>query len=533
MNKIATYLNEHILGEATGSKEMRRRFSRDGSILTVTPELIVFPRSTSDIRKVTRFTWQLAEKGHPLAVTARGAGGDTTGAAIGKGVVVDTSAHMNAIFNIVNRDKLIHVQPGILVETVLETLRWQGLTLRDYPNDTCHTTVGGMIANGSFGETGAVGDAIEKLEVVLANGDILETGRVSKHDVNKKLGLQTFEGEIYRKISGLLEDHADIVDQLNQDERPDNFGYKAIGWIKQKDGSLDLTPLFIGSQGTLGIISEAVLRTEFYAEDSTAAVIVADSGEHARDLADQIKRLKPTVLTITDAELYNRAKSYGKKFALLGDGDAKGSVLYVEFKDFSDRARKKKVKKLHKLSDKLGFSIVDTNSHDYDDFSQIRNVTSSLTRLAEDTKVTLPIIDGAYIADDRREECLSQIAALGEKLNIELPMVINANTGIVTCYPIMHLHSVSDKQKIFRLLNEYAAVVKQCGGTFVADGAEGRLKSHAAWSTTEPAYAELFTKVREIFDPFNTMNPGVKQKDDVRTLVSQLRSSYDTTDFVA
>src|ERR1700712_1346432 len=82
MNKIAVYLNEHLLGEVTSSKAMRRRYSRDGSVLTITPEIIAFPRITNDIRKIARFSWQLAEKGHPLGLTVRGAGSDTTGAAI-------------------------------------------------------------------------------------------------------------------------------------------------------------------------------------------------------------------------------------------------------------------------------------------------------------------------------------------------------------------------------------------------------------------------------------------------------------------
>lgn len=62
MNKIASYLNEHVMGEAVASKAMRARMSRDNSVLKITPELVVFPRSTNDIRKVARFAWQMAEK---------------------------------------------------------------------------------------------------------------------------------------------------------------------------------------------------------------------------------------------------------------------------------------------------------------------------------------------------------------------------------------------------------------------------------------------------------------------------------------
>jgi FAD/FMN-containing dehydrogenase len=95
MSKIAKYLNEHILGEITGAKAVRERFSRDRSVLTIKPELVMFPRVTNDIRKAARFSWQLAEKGHVLPLTIRGAGSDETGAAIGKGLIINTTAHLN------------------------------------------------------------------------------------------------------------------------------------------------------------------------------------------------------------------------------------------------------------------------------------------------------------------------------------------------------------------------------------------------------------------------------------------------------
>ncbi|HRQ98225.1 MAG TPA: hypothetical protein PK265_02790 [Candidatus Saccharibacteria bacterium] len=60
MSKISKYLNEHLLGEVTVDEAIREQFANDSSILKIKPELIVSPRVTNDIRKVARFTWQLA-----------------------------------------------------------------------------------------------------------------------------------------------------------------------------------------------------------------------------------------------------------------------------------------------------------------------------------------------------------------------------------------------------------------------------------------------------------------------------------------
>lgn len=533
MNKIAVYLNEHLLGEVTSSKAMRRRYSRDGSVLSVTPEIIVFPRITNDIRKAARFTWQLAEKGHPMGLTARGLGGDVTGGAIGKGVILSTSTHLNKILNIVTKDRLVHVQPGVTFEALASTLKWQGLALTNAPASPRFTTVGGAIASNDLGNSGEVASAIEKLEVVLANGDVIETSRINKHELNKKLGLQTFEGEIYRKLEGLIEDNEALIKQLAADPIRDNAGYKNVSIVKAKDGSFDLTPLFTGSQGTLGIISEIVLKTDFYSQDRTLAVAVVQDTTLARDITDRLIELEPTALRTIDGELFRRAAKLGAQASLLGPVESIGTVIYVEFSDFSDRAQAGKLKKMRKLMVKLGVGMVDSTDHQIDEFDAVASIGDSLRRAENDDAVALPLIDGAYMPAGRREEFTEALDELAAKHHLILPLVTNILTGTSDVYPVLKLDIVSDKQKTFRLLTEYATLVTKCGGAFVSNGAEGRLKANAAWSVFEEAEAVLYDQLRAIFDPFNTMNPDVKQKSDIRSLASSLRSSFDQTDFVA
>ncbi|MFZ2126614.1 MAG: FAD-binding oxidoreductase [Candidatus Microsaccharimonas sp.] len=533
MNKIAVYLNEHLLGEVSSSKAIRRRYSRDGSVLSITPEIVVFPRVTNDVRKAARFAWQLAEKGHALAMTVRGLGGDTTGAAIGKGMVLSISTHLNKIIHLAVKDRLVHVQPGVTFAALDTMLKWHGLAIPNMPVHARHTTVGGAIASNSLGNTGEVGSSIEKLEVVLANGDLIETGRMSRHDLSKKLGLQTFEGEIYRKLEGIIEDNEELLKQIAADPVRDNAGYRSIAAVKNRDGSFDLTPLFIGSQGTLGIISEIVLKAEFYSQDQTMAVAIAESNELARDITDRLKELEPAQLDIYDGELFRRASEQGAQFSLLGSTDQIGSVIYVRFNDFSDRAQAGKLKKMRKLLMKLNVGMVDSTDHAPEEFDAITGVTDSLGLTANDNDVALPLLDGSFIPAPRREEFANAIVELATKHHMQLPLKENPLTGTVYAYPILKLDVVSDKQKLFRLLTDYAALVDKLDGAFVSDGAEGRLKSNAAWSVMDEAHAHLYEQVRAVFDPFGTLNPGVKQKNDIRGLASALRSSYDVGDFVS
>lgn len=533
MNKIAVYLNEHLLGEVTSSKAMRRRYSRDGSVLSITPEIIAFPRITNDIRKVARFTWQLAEKGHPMGLTVRGAGTDTTAAAIGKGMILSTATHLNNIITIVPKSRLVQVQPGVTFESLNNALKWQGLTILNAPVSGQYGTVGGAIATNSLGDSGEVSNAVERLEVVLANGDLIETGKLSKHDLSKKMGLQTFEGEIYRKLEGLIEDNEETIKQLAADQTPDNIGYKSLSIIKSRDGSFDLTPLFIGSQGTLGIISEIVLKAEFYSDSRTIAVAVVGDTSLARDITDRLTELEPSVLKTIDGELFRREAKLGAQASLLGPVESVGTVIYVEFNEFNDRTRLRKLKKMRKLMTKLNVGMVDSTDHQLDEFEAVLSIGDSLRRAENDDAVALPIIDGAYVPSGRREEFTSALKELGEKHHIELPLMANVLTGTFDVFPVLKLDVISDKQKLFRLLTDYAELVTKCNGAFVSDGAEGRLKANAAWATLEDAEVNLYEQLRAIFDPFGTLNPDVKQKNDIRSLVAALRTSYDASDFVA
>ena len=110
-----------------------------------------------------------------------------------------------------------------------------------------------------------------------------------------------------------------------------------------------------------------------------------------------------------------------------------------------------------------------------------------------------------------------------------LPTEENILTGVINVYPALKISSVSEKQKLFKLMNDIAAAVDKAGGAFVGDGAEGRLKANAAWAQLDPDIAELYTKIREIFDPFGILNPGVKQKNELKKLVSALQTNYEPT----
>jgi FAD/FMN-containing dehydrogenase len=540
MNKIAQYLNEHILGEATSSKSIREKFSRDGSILSILPELVVHPRVTNDIRKVARFTWQLAEKGHVMPITVRGGGSDQTGAAIGSGIIINTAAHLNNIIylNLKGKDQFIHVQPGANFGVINEVLKSHGMIIPSFPTSFAYSTIGGAIANNSggvlSGRFGPTGNWVNRLELILANGDLIETKRINRHELSKKKGLQTFEGELYRKIDGLIDDNQQLINDKISRLSDDNTGYSGIAKVKGSDGSFDLTPLIVGSQGTLGIVSEIIMKLNYYSDNESIIVAVFNKSEVARDAADAITTLKPGSLDIIDGQLFEKAQTdYGKKFMFSSvDSDLSNSaILFASFNDISDNARHRKIKHTLKKLSKFDTKIFTDQDYSTDEIHAIRSVSSLTLQPETDDESMPPLIDGASIPAMRREEFIAALDELADKHHIELPLYIKWLDGVIHTRPSLQLHQVSDKQKAFKLINDYAELVSKFDGNFSAESAEGRIKATATYAQMDDDILILYSQIRTAFDPYGTLNPGVKQKSDLKTLVSSLNPNYSLADF--
>ncbi len=367
-NKVAAYLQAHISGDVFAGQKIRSSYATDGSILTLTPSLIVYPRTTNDVRKVARFAWQLAEKGHVLPITPRGYGSDTSGSAIGKGIIMSTTAHMGRILELDTKQRLVRVQPGLNFRSLQETLHTHGLFLPAYPANYKYSTIGGAIANNSSGDKsfkyGSMVDWVQKLEVVLANGEVIQTGKINKKELERKKGLPTLEGEIYRAVDGLTADHETAIYDYEDTRRTmvsrDNVGY-AFSDVFRKDGSCDLTPLFVGSQGTLGIITEAILKVELYSPQTSLLVASFDSHAAMTEAVDIAVGASPSSIEFIDQSLIEFAKKEKGLDVMKGIFDTVDtlpkSVLFIEFDDDNRRKRNKKVKKLFGQIGKIATDI--------------------------------------------------------------------------------------------------------------------------------------------------------------------------------
>lgn len=528
MSKVAHYLQEHLVGEVMTSTDARRYFSTDGSILQLAPALIAYPRTENDVRKTARFSWQLAERGRIIPITARGAGTDQTGAALGSGILLVFPAHMNRILELDTKANTVTIEPGINYAKLQQTLHTHGRFLPPYPASIEYSTVGGAIANNTSGEKsikyGSTRSYVKSLRVVLANGEVIETGRLSKREFSKKLGLATFEGEIYRSVDTLLEENQALVGQLQRGVTQNNAGYNLEG-IRRKDGSFDLTPLIVGSQGTLGIITEAVLETEAHNPQTTVMLAQFDSLEQTQNAILELRALPeiPSSIELIDEYALQQVHELNpNQLKDIVQPPFPTATLLVEF-DSSERALKKLTKKSSKIFEKYAISLqTATEPEKQQQFWKLRQSVSSLIGHNEGLLRAVPLIDGAAVPADRLREYIEGLYALLDAGNLKSGLWGHAADGILHVQPRLNLGQVGDRQKAFRLADEYYKLVIRLGGTITAAAGDGRLHTPYLEAMYGSELYALLQKVKLIFDPYGTLNPGVKfgsSLDDIKAMI--------------
>jgi FAD/FMN-containing dehydrogenase len=531
MSKVAHYLQEHLVGEVMTSTDARLYFATDGSILQLAPALIAYPKNENDVRKTARFSWQLAERGRIIPITPRGSGNSQSGAAIGSGIMLVFPAHMNRITELDTKSNTVTVEPGINYGKLQQTLHTHGRFLPPYPASLEYSTVGGAIADNVSGEKSVkYGDTrayVKSLRVVLANGEVIETGRLSKRELSKKLGLATFEGEIYRSLDTLLEEQHDQLQQLERSTLINNAGYY-LSEIKRRDGSFDLTPLFVGSQGTLGIITEAQLSTETHSTQTTLLMAKFDSLEHLQTTLLELRDLPTSPSAVEAVNEYVLQQVHELNPNQLKDiitPPFPAFVLLIEF-DENDRKAKKSISRTEKILANYAKDVqVATEPEQQQALWKVRQTTSTLLGHNVGLLRAVPLFDAA-VPPDRFREYLEGIYSLMETNNLKPAVWGHVGDASVQLQPMLNLGQVGDRQKAFRLLDDYHKQVIALGGSISASAGDGRLRTPYLEFMYGAELYSLLQKVKQIFDPYGTLNPGVKFGSSLDDIKGMVRNDY-------
>lgn len=529
MKSIPRNLSNLLDGELTCSEKTRDYFSTDGSIFKINPKIIIYPKNEEDIINTVRYlSWEVQE-GHKISITARGKGTDQAGGALGDGAMLVFPAHMKALKDITKNT--VTVQPGMIYSHLQGILRSHWRFLPPYPASVDFCTVGGAVANNSAGEKtikyGSTRNWVKSLKVVLSNGDVITTSRLTKKQLKKKKSQPDYEGHLYREVDRIIEENKSLLNSSKLRVSKNSTGYDL--WdIKKKDGSFDLGQLFIGSQGTLGIVSEITFYTQPYNPQTSLLVAHFDDAINAEQAVRKILPLGPSAAELVDYHTLEFIAEHNPKMLKGIDADNLPKIiLLIEFDDEKPKLRNKKSLKAHKiLSSHTNTVKYATTLKEQNALWSIRRGAAAVIWTHQGAKKALPIIEDGIVPIEKFTQYLDNAYKLFKKYNIKIATWGHAGNANMHIQPFLDLSNMRDRAKIFDLADEYYKMVIKLGGSTSAEHNDGIMRGPYLKDLFGPKLYGVFNEIKDLFDPLNFLNPTSKMNVTKQDAMIKMRKEY-------
>ncbi len=427
------------------------------------PDAVVSPRNAKEVSEIVKICNQ-----YGVPIVPRGSGTNLcAGTCPTEGGIVLLFKHMNKILEIDEENLTVTVQPGVITLDMIHAIEEKGLFYPPDPSSMKISTIGGNINENSGGlrglKYGVTRDYVIGLEAVLPNGDIIRTG-----------------GKLAKDVAGY-----------------------------------DLTRLFVGSEGTLGVITEATLKLIPMPETrKTMLALYQDLSAAARSVSKIIaNKIIPTTLEFLDQATLKVVEDY----AQIGLPTEVQAVLLIEQDGPPEVVERDidKIAEVCKQENAVSIQIAATEEEAMALRTARRAALSAVARLAPTT-----ILEDATVPRSEIANMVKAINEITEKYQLTICTFGHAGDGNLhpTCATDARNHEEMERvEKAFAEIFEKAI---ELGGTITGEHGVGAMKApYLEWKLKKEGIAAMMG-IKQAFDPNNIMNPGkVFAKDSKKRVV--------------
>ncbi len=542
--KYIAELKNLLTGEVSDAPNVLELNSEDTSIFHVRPECVVYPKDTHDLQKLVQFVAT-----HPeVTLTARAAGTDMSGGPLTSSVVVSMTEHFNKIHTV--REDYAVVEPGVYYRDFERKTLAKGVLLPCYTASKELNTVGGMVANNSAGEKSLTYGKTEKwvraLKVVLSDGNEYEFRKLSRTEFEHKKAQNDFEGALYRKIEKLILDNRATIDAERPTVSKNSAGYSIWNVWDEEADTFDLTQLIIGSQGTLGLISEITFDLMKPKQHARMLVMFLRK-RHMQKLGDMVNTVlaeKPESFESYDDKTFGimlrifpklLKKLGGNPFKLVWDflpeakmiltGGIPKLVLMAEFVGDSEeeviaQAAKAQEKVLAKYT--VATHVTKTQKEG-EKFWAIRRESFKLLRENVHGKHTAPFIDDISVCPEKLPEFLPKLYAIMADYKLIFTIAGHIGDGNFHIIPLMDYHRPDFKKIIHELSERVYALVGEYEGSITGEHNDGLIRTPYLDRMFSSEMLAVFEDVKDAFDPRGIFNPHKKVHGDMNLLLQSIK----------
>lgn len=502
--RIQADLSGLIDGEVHCDATFLQMYASDASIYEIPPLGVVRPASTADVVACVEYAAE-----NQISLIPRGAGSNVAGACVGQGLILDFSYSMRKI-QAVGKDT-VTVQPGVVIGDLNRQLKAHGQLFGPDPATRNVTTVGGSLAMNTSGSHwiryGAPRDTIMRLKMVLSTGEIVEFDSQQNALTSKtfpSLRAQLLTGRVRRVIAS----HEELIAENRPLAMQNQAGYNLFD--VQQDGYTDLTRLLVGSEGTLGLITEATLKTEPLPRHRGVALLFFHRLDSAASAAVEINKMGVSACDLLDRRLLSMARETNSEFQRLLPSDAE-AMLLVEYQAADEAQLRSRLDHLVtriQRRKKLAYEVRIATRQDQRDllWKIVRRVVPTLYRLRGD-KRALPFVEDIAIHPSKIPTFLSSVHKILNDNEVTASIFCHAPQGTIHIRPFMSLSDSGEIARMHRLANQLFEQVLENKGTVSGMHGDGLSRT---WFLRRQygALYNVFSDVKRIFDPSNILNPG-------------------------
>ncbi len=540
----------NFVGDIDTSDDVLAAYSHDASLFELRPQVVVFPKNTQDLRILVSTVNALRSKIPELSLTARSAGTCMSGGSITESILVDFRRYFSNIEEVTSNSA--RTQPGVLYRDFeAETLKHDRALLPSFPASRELASVGGMVSNNSGGEKslqyGKTENFVTKLDVVLADGKSYELKPLTKAELEDKQKLNGFEGELYRQMFILLDGNYDKIKAAKPHVSKNSTGYNLWDVWDQQSGVFDLTKLFVGAQGTLGLVSDINFRLIQDKPHSGVLVAFMRNIDNLGEVINAVLAKKPATFEAFDNYTLNFSikffpffrKTLGwKKFIKLGLDlipDAflllRGMPKMVLLIEFNGETHEEVAAKVHDMKLALKPFKLEATEEDNTEakawkFRVMRRESFNLLRKKVKDKHTAPFIDDLVVPPQYLPEFLPKLRAIIKKYGLLATIAGHVGDGNFHVIPLMKIEDPAERAKLLPAMKEVNELVLSYGGSLSGEHNDGMIRGPWLETMYGKEVTGYFRQTKKIFDPHNIFNPHKKTDATWDYTMSHIRQKF-------
>ncbi|MDB5306321.1 MAG: glpC 2 [Gemmataceae bacterium] len=520
-DQIADDLRNSFRGRLTFDGLVRGLYSTDASPFQVTPLGVAIPQDADDLAVLVRYCFE-----HQIPLIPRGAGTGVAGESLGPGLVVDLSVHFRRVLDI--SSDAVTVEPGVVLVELNAALAKHGRRFGPDPASGGSCTVGGMVAtNASGGNASRYGytrDYVSGLGVVWDNGESSFVLRPSSSGLPPgwpdQLDPPTGEGpgtrdqgprtrDILSATEALLKANRELVHLTRPQTAFNRCGYLLHDVLT--DAGLDLAKLLAGSEGTLGFVTAATLRTVPLPGGVCITLLGFATLDAALRAGLDVRAAGPVGCDLLDRRLLSRTRSPGPAQAVGLVPPSVGAALVVTFEGDTEReAADRAWGAIDQLRATHRLGVLAEPTCDPEGTARVRGVReAAVAGLYGLGKGPRPVafIEDVGVPTEALAEFVAQTQDVLQRFELSASFLVHTLAGQVHTRPLVDLDDPADRAKLWPVAEAVHGLALALGGTVSTQHGTGIARTPWVEKQYGPVLP-VFREVKRIFDPKGILNPG-------------------------